>query len=501
MISEIIGRVLSDMIKNISVGLVVGCICITYPSNASLHDFYGVDVNESFFEKVLALNSEFSDEQIFELFDQIVQDENQPVFVEDFFSLPNFTGSRIDGEQSRVEYPFDIITYFMRLLNESENVNVRAFAARMLGGFGDLAVDAVPDLIEILEGDDASVASSWIRADYMYSLSLRCAAAIALGDIGPAAASAVPALRESLDDDWNYYYSDHVRIFCASSLYLIGDRKPERLQYLIDRLNRIDLNNIHNDPLFTDIVTHLARIGLDANETLPGLIDLSQHENPGIYKPARLAVNAIEGSNETVIHLLTKLLNESDLDRRYDTIYSLTFYTDDDLSEAAPALLKSLNKYHGYELQTLCRLLIIIGGNESIVISEIIDEIDNREEDYHFLLDSLKRIGPAASDSLPTIIELINDGVLFSSSAVYAYIAIAGPDDWLIQKLIDLLNIDTTSHNYRSGAIMLLKGIGPAAAAALPALRQIAEGDDRWRAGFARDAIAAIENGLESGSQ
>ncbi|MFD4376385.1 HEAT repeat domain-containing protein [Streptomyces sp. NPDC058486] len=124
---------------------------------------------------------------------------------------------------------------------------VREAAARTLGAFGPAALEAVPDLRELLGAGTATVSTTAARALWTVegdadavvpalvrwlrpgsSGADRCAAAQALGAIGPAAAGAARALRPGLTsrDLWE-------RVRCAAALWRVSGETDRTLPVLL----------------------------------------------------------------------------------------------------------------------------------------------------------------------------------------------------------------------------------------------------------------------------
>jgi len=381
-------------------------------------------------------------------------------------------------------------------MSESDFYPDKALAARMLAKFGDEAVGAIPAIISLFDLGDGDVTPLMGGPDNLTDRSLHGAAAIALGDFGPAASEAIPVLLEALNSTDTGYYAEYVRVSAASSLYLIGYEPVKMVQFLVDKLQNIDTSPESNYELAGDICNHLGRIGPDASAAIPRLAELVGHEHHWVNRPARMAISSIEGNNDTGVQLLINQLSSNDPERVGDAIYNLSGYRDnEDLEPAIPALLNCLDQCHSYELRTLCETLVRFGGHNDEVTARLITEIDNRAEDYEEILSVFRQMGTSASAAIPALQNLImdDDEITNLSMAVTVYIEIGGDVDWLIPRLIDLLDWDKTEYNAYDVAMWALRGIGPEASAALPKLQEIAEGGDERRATYAREAIAAIE--------
>lgn len=130
-------------------------------------------------------------------------------------------------------------------------------AARHLGRLGPAARQAVPDLIDIVKGNDA--------------VKLRAAAAAALGKIGPEAKGAVPALVQQLDDE----QSGDVRVAAAAALWKIAKHSsavPALLAALGDSERTVRLKALDA----------LRELGVEAPAAGPALLALLDGSEPSV---------------------------------------------------------------------------------------------------------------------------------------------------------------------------------------------------------------------------
>ncbi|MCX6644884.1 MAG: HEAT repeat domain-containing protein [bacterium] len=443
------------------------------------------------------------------LLDEIIADESLPVFYEDYYYLWEIMESENTNVQWMSEpinsYPVDIYAYLMRLMSESEFAADKAWAARMLGSFGDEAVDAIPAIISLFDLDDEDVSRmEGGMQGGLANCSLHGAAAIALGDFGPAGSEAIPVLLEALNSTDTGNNVESVRTFAASSLYFIGYEPDKMVQLLVDKLQTIDTTDDMNNDQVGEIAAHLGRIGPDASAAIPRLIELAEHGRYWVDGSARYAISSIEGSNDTAIRLLINQLDTDDQEHRTSVIDSLSRYWDnEDRAQAIPAILGVMSDCHGESLNLICGMLLAYGGYEDVVASRIIDEINNHNEGYSRFVPHMSEMGISESVAIPMLKELIMDDEETSSLnyAVTEYIQIGGDVGWLIPRLIDLLGWDKTENNACDVAIWALKDIGPEASEALPYLREIAErveGEGNYEPYYAREAIAAIEGTSEN---
>lgn len=436
----------------------------------------------------------------YSLLDEIIQDENLPVFFEDYYELVQIMRTENNNVclvlESFQNYPVDIYTYLMRMMKESDFYPDKAWAARMLGTFGDEAVGAILEIINLFQLEDDYVTPMLGGPDNLSNHSLHGAAAIALGDFGPAASDAIPVLLEALNSTETGYYVEYVRIHSASSLYLIGHDPDMMVQLLVDMIQTTDTTDPMKYQLVGDVEYHLARIGPDAVDAVPRLTELVDHEHHWVNYPARNAISSIEGSNATAIQLLINQLSSTDLEQLNFAVNNLCYYRDDeDLEPAILVLLNVMDQIHDYYLRTLCERLFRYGGLEDEVTERIITEIETRHEDYNEVLGVLRQMGPSASAAIPVLQDLIMDDneITNLSSAVYAFNAIGGDAGQIVPRLIEVLYWDKTTYNADDVAMWALEDLGPAASDALPYLYEIAESGDERKAMYIDRAIAAIE--------
>jgi HEAT repeat protein len=448
------------------------------------------------------------DSKKIELLKEIIADPDQPVFFEDTSLVTQqiYGGANIPAGN----YPVDIVRFFTRLMKESDFSVDQGYAALTLGGFGPDAASAVPALVEILQSD-------YVPEDYWWGFprigvvsdSVPGDAAIALGGIGPAASDAVPALLEIKEKGGEVSYC------AASSLYLIGYEKENNVQFLENELERESsnvtiypsfdaLSGASQDVMFNTegqehntakVADHLGRIGPDARDALPRLIELTRDGSRELRQSARQAIAGIVGKPDMEIGILADMLESNAPDIRDEAIQALSWMRSDDISLAVPALVDALSK-PGDNQYMLIDLLLFIGGHEDEIISAVNEDIKNRTDQFEQLATLVStRIGPRANALLPAVKGLIEGDPKDVSNGVFVYMHIGGDTDWLVPKLIEWTRSETTSTNVVDVAIWGLRDIGPDASAALPRLREIAQSGDERRRSFAQEAIAAIEGG------
>lgn len=159
-------------------------------------------------------------------------------------------------------------------------------AARHLGRLGPEARQAVPDLIEIVTGND--------------SAKLRAAAAAALGKIGPEAKSAVPALVQQLNDE----RSGEVRVAAAAALWKIA-KHPDAVPALLAALG--DPERI----VRVKALDALREIGLEAPAAGLALLPMLEERDQSLRAGAAAALWATTRDTRAVDTLVAMLESEA----------------------------------------------------------------------------------------------------------------------------------------------------------------------------------------------
>lgn len=155
-------------------------------------------------------------------------------------------------------------------------------AARHLGGLGTAASRAVPDLIEIVKGND--------------TVKLRAAAAGALGQIGPKAEGAVPTLVRHLDDE----QAGELRIAAAAAVWKIT-RHPEATPTLIAALSDGEKN------LRMKALDVLREMGVEAPSAGPALLAMLHDGDAALRVAAASALWATTRDTRAVDTLIAIL--------------------------------------------------------------------------------------------------------------------------------------------------------------------------------------------------
>ena len=164
----------------------------------------------------------------------------------------------------------DAVPALIQVLQGREFAHVRSRVAAALGEIGEGAVEAVPALIQELQDEDKSVREN---------------AAWALGGIGPKAEAAVPALIQALQDE-----NEDVRSYTSEALKSIGtpdalqaaqEFQTQKVEMLIEELQIEDA---------AEVISELVKIGKAA---VPTLIQLLQDKNRGTRESSEWVLRQI----------------------------------------------------------------------------------------------------------------------------------------------------------------------------------------------------------------
>lgn len=168
---------------------------------------------------------------------------------------------------------------------------------RQIGDLGEIAVSAVPELIQTLQSKDNMV---------------RRISAFALGRIGEGAAPAVPMLVTALADD-----QQEVREFAAFALGRIGEGAAPAVPALMPALQ--DKNSV----VRFGAALALRQMGEAAAPAMPALIIALQDENQLIGQLAALALGEIGTNAASAIPSLAQMMRNTNADVRYSASYAL----------------------------------------------------------------------------------------------------------------------------------------------------------------------------------
>ncbi|HKD35573.1 MAG TPA: HEAT repeat domain-containing protein [Pirellulales bacterium] len=379
----------------------------------------------------------------------------------------------------------------------------RYWGLLLLGEVGPAAKSAVTDIIPLLSDEGPAI---------------RRQAGMTLGEIGPAAKDAVPALIKALDEK-----EAAVRFAAAYALGKIGDPRANAA---------LEKEMKGNGPLFLRTVCAWALMQINPDDAMMtneavklfgeslksqdvrvrrgaarGLADLKRPPE----KAAEMLIAAMNDSDplvlESVAHALAKMgaghVGEiaaalADKGRRDCAVRALV-----DLGpqceSAVPQLAAALGDSRPMFRREALFALAKIGPPAATALPQIQAELnDETPEVQYAAVYALGKIGPAAKSASPTLRKnLSSDDSFLKMATVWALLKIEGRSDRLVEMAVPMATeaLNDEHEMRRVEAARSLGEIGPAAASALPRLKELAESDTPAVRGVAREAIAKINGG------
>lgn len=200
------------------------------------------------------------------------------------------------------------LSVIIEMLKDRNGI-ARSNAAATLGGLAekiapDIKDAAVPSLITLLEnGDDFD----------------RKAAACALKEFRTFAKDAIPILKRNLVP------SDRETAWCsAEALGAMGDLAQEAVPDLLKAIRNDERNfSVDRSSISEFAAKALGGIGPAAKEAVPDLENLLNHQNAYFRIFVSVALIEIDPSNQKAFAALNKLFEDSDVEVRRKTIWSL----------------------------------------------------------------------------------------------------------------------------------------------------------------------------------
>jgi HEAT repeat protein len=379
----------------------------------------------------------------------------------------------------------------------------RYWGLLLLGEVGPAAKSAVPDIIALFADERPEV---------------RRQAAMTLGEIGPASKDAVPALIKMLDD------KEAAASFSAAfALGKIGDPRANAA---------LEKKMAGNGPLFLRTVCAWALIQINPDDAkmtdeavkllgesmksqdvrvrrgaARGLADLKRPPE----KAAGMLIAAMGDTDplvlESVAHALAKmgaghvseiaaaLADKGRKDCAVRTLVNLGPQCESAVPQLASALGDSGPMFRREALFALAK----IGPPAATVLPKIQAELnDETPEVQYAAIYALGKIGPAAKSAAPALRKnLSSDDSFLKMATVWALLHIEGKSDRLVKMAVPMATeaLNDEHEMRRVEAARALGEIGPAAASALPQLKELSESDTPSVRGVAREAIAKISGG------
>jgi HEAT repeat protein len=331
--------------------------------------------------------------------------------------------------------------------------SVREAALRNLGAVGRGRKETVARLLRGFKDKDQAVRQAAIQM---------------MAVQGPAAREAVPALLEELKDrDWNIRWST------LGTLGYLGRLDKRIVSEILPVLIRL-LDEKEEARVRRMAAQALGTIGKMARDAVPDLLRVAQYKpavrgcpNPGVSGWAAWAVEEITKDKGSVPSLADIIQDRKvgPLTRRkaLQAIQKLGPQAD----EAVPALIALLKEAGQREdLEEAASALAAIGSEAVIELTDCVKS--SRKATRCFALRALQKIGPNAASAIPTVAGVLADADMTVRGLAWKVLPQLGPE--AVKVLIPLAKKGDTSTRCR--AIDALGEMGPAAKAAIPALRE-----------------------------
>ncbi len=356
-----------------------------------------------------------------------------------------------------------------KLLSD-EQPEVRMHAALTLGEIGPDAAAAVPQLISALNDKEAAV---------------KIGAAYALGKIGAKEASG--ALKQAMLDS-KY---PRLSVVCAWACVQIN---PED-QQLVDRAVNIfsKLLTADNVRLRREASKSLAELKVAPSKAIPALIAAMADPDPSVVENVSEALVKWGGGN--VAEIAAALRDPKRRETAVRTIGRMGKAAKAAVPDLAAALKDEDPMFRREALFALAR----IGQDAASAVPQIEVELaDKTPEDQYAAIYALGKIGPAAKGAAGDLRKNLNsEDEFLRIASMWALLQIQGKDEQLVKEAVPaftkLLKDDREMR--RLEAAHALGEIGPAAAKALPTLKELVETDTPAVRQAAKDAITKIGGG------
>lgn len=298
----------------------------------------------------------------------------------------------------------------IRVLEQDKNHYHRSLAVQALERMGPAAKDAVPTLINALDGGDISVAIALARIGPAAVPALakavrenpgspvRSGAASALRFMGPSANEAGPALQEALHDG-----NQDVRLAVAESLWSVTREGDDDLVMVLT-----EIVTGSDGKLSGQAARCLGAIGPAAKKATPALRVALRDSNAGVRCDAAFSLWRIEQDAEEVVPVLAELL---EVPVQYPYLYNVPSTAALHLSHigpgaeaAVPALTKALQQADGSVREPAAQALGSIGPAAKSAVPALIEAIKlsgpRSTKETGILVDALKSIDPEAASAL-----------------------------------------------------------------------------------------------------
>ncbi len=350
-----------------------------------------------------------------------------------------------------VHAPRELILSHMPKILKAATPTDAAAAVMTLSELGEAAV---PGLCAALNDNDACY---W--------------AALALGEIGPKAKAAVPALGKLLT-----HKDPEVRMQVLMTLGQIGPAAKPLTGEIIEILDSDEEASVRYAAAYAlgmigdsaEATPALAKV-LDSKDPFLrvasawALLRLTKGRTPVLRRAIRIVLDGLQSDNADVRVAAARALADPDVPQ-------------DVMVPAFRAAMQGLRANHPEKIMPIVDALGTLGKK---VVPACIRALEQKRPLRFYALQVLIRVGPDAAESIPVLVDTLNDDdAAMRREALYALGAI-GPDSAKVtEKIVACLSDSDAEVRY--AACYALGKIGPGASAALPTLAKLRDSDDEF---------------------
>jgi HEAT repeat protein len=402
----------------------------------------------------------------------------------------NSKAEKLDGMKAviRVRAELDAILVAVTVALHDQDEDVRVEAARLLAELGPGARRDIPDLTQAL-GDD----SPRVRAEAARALGLMAPYGHHLGMTHPYYQEVIPILIEAAKDR-----DSNVRIQVLAALGSFGPDANAAVPVLREALNEGAVGRDRRSiRLGQTAAGQLACLAPVAREAIPDLINALNTDDMEFRSHVILALGTVGRGDAGAVSTLVRILR----DRQYPQTAMIAGVSLGGMGAggqaALPALIEGLKTADQLDpaVSERFRYMMILsmgrmGPAAKDAVPCLLEVLRNKELDGQSRKEAaytLGRIGPAAKAALPDLIGFVwtfEDGAI--NQAVTWALASIGAD--AVPALLDALK--AREPDVRMRALHVLGRMGPRAKDALPQVRQATHDLDK---SVAREAALTVK--------